>query len=222
MKILAQLGREDIATVTLAECAPNRHIEFVESVQPPTPRDRKWVVIISTLFGCPVGCAMCDAGSHYAGKLSANEMLAQIDHCVDRRYVDRRVPCRQFKIQFARMGEPAFNPAVLDVLETLPPRYDAPGLMPSISTIAPASCEVFFDRLIEIKKRLYAAGRFQMQFSIHSTDAKARDRLMPVKKWSFARMASFGERFIDLGDPWFAACPARPQKCAAGSIRRDL
>jgi 23S rRNA (adenine2503-C2)-methyltransferase len=98
------------------------------------------------------------------------------------------------------MGEPAFNLAVLDALEQLSSRYDAPGLMPSISTIAPHSTDAFFDGLIDVKNRLYPNGRFQFQFSIHTTDIALRDRMIPVRKWSFAEMAAYGERFYREGD----------------------
>ena len=49
------------------------------------------------------------------------------------------------------MGEPTLNPAVLDVLDELPGLYDAPGLMPSISTVAPKGCDDFQERLMQIK-----------------------------------------------------------------------
>ena len=98
------------------------------------------------------------------------------------------------------MGEPAFNLAVLDALETLPSRYNAPGLMPSISTIAPHSTDTFFERLIDLKNQLYANGRFQFQFSIHTTDVELRNRMIPVRKWSFAEMAAYGERYYRAGD----------------------
>ncbi|MBN2146381.1 MAG: hypothetical protein JW726_03290, partial [Anaerolineales bacterium] len=155
---------------------------------------------VSTMFGCPVGCAMCDAGGFYEGKLSKEEIFAQIDFLIRKRYPDGCVPVEKFKIQFARMGEPALNPAVLSVLEEMPRRYEVPGFMPSISTIAPRSAEGFFNRLAEIKEAQYAGGRFQFQFSIHTTDERLRDEIIPVKKWSFAQMAAYGERFYAPGD----------------------
>ncbi len=143
---------------------------------------------------------MCDAGGYFHGKVSQEDLFAQIDHMVLRHFPDRVIPCQQFKIQFARMGEPAFNPAVLDVLEEFPIRYDAPGFMPSISTIAPNSTEAFFERLLEIKNRLYRNGNFQFQYSIHTTDVTQRDEMIPVKKWSFEKMAAYGERFYAAGE----------------------
>lgn len=200
MKIVATAGTEEIAQVYIAEFTGGKRVEFCESVQPPFPRRKKWVLIVSTLFGCPVGCLMCDAGQTYEGRLSAEQILAQIDFLVKGRYPDGVIDVEKFKIQFARMGEPAFNPAVLDVLAALRNRYRAPGLIASLSTIAPARREPFFERLLEIKKRHYAAGAFQFQFSVHSTDDAWRDRLAPVRKWSFSEMAAYGEQFFETGD----------------------
>jgi 23S rRNA (adenine2503-C2)-methyltransferase len=195
MRVKAWTGSEDVAVVYVAEAEGGRHVEFVESVEPPLTRGEKWVLIVSTLFGCPGGCRFCDAGGSYGGKLSAEEILFQTDYMIDRRYADRRVPAAKFKVQMARMGEPSLNGAVLDVLEELPSRYDAPGLMPAISTIAPAGREAFFERLLEISRGLYG-GRFQLQFSLHTTDPEKRDWLVPPKKWDLETIAAYGERFF--------------------------
>jgi 23S rRNA (adenine2503-C2)-methyltransferase len=200
MKVIASTGKEEIAIVYILELGGGKLVECVESLQPPHSRLDKWILLVSTLFGCPVGCAMCDAGGYYQGKPTAGEILAQIEFLVKQRFPDGVVPSRQFKIQFARMGEPALNPAVLDVLEALPGSFQAPGLMPSISTIAPVGREAFFERLLEIKRAHYPDGRFQFQFSLHTTDAQLRDQIIPVRKWSFGQMAEYGERFFEPGD----------------------
>ena len=152
MKILDVYGKEDLAKVYVASMRnDDKHlVEFVESTQPPIPRDKKWVLIVSSLFGCPVNCKMCDAGGKYSGKLETNEILEQIDYPVRRRYQDGKVPVPKFKIQFARMGEPSMNPNVLETLSILPEIYDAPGLLPSLSTVAPKSSKDFFETLIEV------------------------------------------------------------------------
>ena len=199
MKIVASAGNQDIAMVYVVEF-PNGLVECVEAIQPPRPREEKWVLMISTLFGCPIACQMCDAGGHYRGKLTEAEMFAQIQYVINQRYPDGHVPSQQFKIQFARMGEPALNPAVLDLLENLPEQIDAPGLMPSVSTIAPHGTDAFFERLIDIKDQVYPRGRFQFQFSIHTTDSKRRDQLIPVKKWDFEKIAQYGEKYYQIGD----------------------
>lgn len=199
MKVVARAGNPEVAMVYVVDFG-GKLVECVEAVQPPIPREEKWVLMISTLFGCPVACQICDAGGYYQGKVSADEMLQQIEYLISRRYPEGYVPSRQFKIQLARMGEPALNKAVLDLLENLPDQISAPGLMPSLSTIAPHGREEFFERLLEIKDRVYPGGQFQLQFSVHTTDLELRDRLLPVKKWGFSEIAAYGRRFYSPGD----------------------
>ncbi len=161
MKVVASAGKEEVAIVYIGELENGKLVECVESLQPPHSREEKWVLLVSTMFGCPVGCLMCDAGGYYEGKPTAEEIFEQIDFLVRKRFPDGRVPSRQFKIQFARMGEPALNPHLLQVLDELPMRYHAPGLMPSLSTVAPHGTEKFFERLLEIKQDKYTGGHFQ-------------------------------------------------------------
>jgi len=200
MELIGQYSKEDLATLYIASHGDGRIIEFVESVQPPFPRDEKWVLIVSTSFGCPVKCKMCDAGGHFRGFLTADQILSQIDHMVLQRYPAREIPVPKFKIQFARMGEPALNPEVLTVIERLGSVYNAPGLMPCVSTVAPKRCGEFLEELRNLKNSHYRSGRFQLQFSIHTTDSELRNTLIPVRKWDLDDISRFGERFVEPGD----------------------
>ncbi|HEX7318806.1 MAG TPA: radical SAM protein [bacterium] len=198
MRVIAKTGSDDLAVVYLAKKSADKIIEFVEAIQPPSPRDKKWVLIISTMYGCPIQCPYCDAGGSYHGMLSAEDMLFQTDYMVGHRYPDNRIPAEKFKVQFARIGEPALNNAVIDVLEHLPGRYEAPGLMPCVSTIAPAGHNRFFKRLLSVKKSLYD-DRFQLQFSVHTTDIGLRNWMIPAKKWEFRDIADYGNDFYSEG-----------------------
>lgn len=199
MRVLGTSNRGEVATVHIADLGQNRLVEFVESTQPPATRAQKWVLIVSVLYGCPVRCLMCDAGGDFKGRLDKEEMFSQIDYLIRSRYPDGRVPVGKFKIQFARMGEPALNPAVIDVLAEIQDRYDIPGFIPSVSTVAPAGSDRFFDCLLRLKTDRYAGRRFQLQFSIHTTDEKLRDEIIPVKKWDFSRIARYAQRFEENG-----------------------
>ncbi len=199
MDIVAKFGRDDLAVLYIAQKEQN-FLEFVESLQPPIPREKKWVLIISTMYGCPVRCSMCDAGTYYHGKIPYKILLEQIDYMVSKRYPDGKVPSEKFKIQFARMGEPALNPDVLKVMLDLPSIYDAPGLIPCISTIAPIKSREFLNDLIEIKDNHYSNGFFQLQFSIHSTDEETRRKVIPYKIWTLEEIAAYGEHYWKKGD----------------------
>lgn len=200
MNILECRGCENLALLYVAETGGGSLVEFVESTQPPLSRDEKWVLIVSTLRGCPANCLMCDAGGHYAGPLRAKEIFSQIDAMIDARFPERCIPIPKFKIQFARMGEPALNDAVLEVLQELPGRYNAPGLMPCLSTILPRRREKFFERLTELKNEHFPNGRFQLQFSLHTTDGDKRNRLINFPVLNFDEAAKIGEQFFSAGD----------------------
>jgi 23S rRNA (adenine2503-C2)-methyltransferase len=197
VQIVAQHGDGELATLYVGQLSDGSRIEFVESVQPPVPRHEKWVHVISTLKGCPFDCAICDAGGSYAGKLSSAEIVDQVDYLVRTRFPDGVPLTRRLKVQFARMGDPALNAGVLAALEALEGRY--PGLLfPSISTIAPAGSGVL-EELLEMKNRLFGP-RFQMQFSLHTTDEARRRELVPARTWSFTEMGDFGRRFHRPGE----------------------
>jgi 23S rRNA (adenine2503-C2)-methyltransferase len=198
MKVISRTQEHEIASVFIAEDAAGRRIEFVESTQPPMDISKKWVIIVSTLFGCPVDCKFCDAGGDYSGRLTADDIFFQIDYLVKHRFPSGIPETEKFKIQFARMGEPSFNPAVLDVLEKFPGKYPIHNFVGSLSSIAPHGTDAFFERLLKIKKE-YFDQSFQLQFSLHSTDVSQRDRLMPVNKWGFEKMAAYGKRFYSPG-----------------------
>ena len=200
LKPIHHTGDTSLATVHVLQLPDGSRIECVESVQPPVPRSDKWVLIVSTLKGCPVNCPICDAGGSYRGRLTADEIMAQIDHLVRLHFPDGQPTTPKLKIQFARMGDPAFNDAVLDVLQRLPETWPRAGIMASISTVAPAGHEAFFTALADIKNTCYPPGNFQMQFSLHTTDEEQRRRLVPVKTWSFETMARWGAAFYREGD----------------------
>ena len=200
MRIIERIGEGEPATVYVGELDDGSCIEMVESIQPPISRREKWVFVISTLKGCPVGCPICDAGWGYRGKLTRAELLAQIRFLISTRFPDLRGETGRLKIQFARMGEPAFNSAVLELLETLKRDIGFDAVQPSISTVAPCGRDLFFEKLIVTKNRLYRDGWFQMQFSLHTTSPERRRTLIPVRTWSMAQMSAFGERYFEPGD----------------------
>ncbi len=201
MRLVASSGNPDLAMVHVAEDAQGRRLEFVDSIQPPRTRDEKWVVIVSTMFGCPVGCQMCDAGGGYQGRVDAHGMLWQVREAVSQRFGNGDPPrTDMLKVQFARMGEPALNDHVLDALVGLRQAYPDTNVVASVSTVGPTASRGFLGRLRKVKDDHYADGHFQLQFSIHSTDTDVRSRLCPIKTLSFDEMAEIGRSFRTNGD----------------------
>ncbi|MFA5138579.1 MAG: radical SAM protein [Elusimicrobiota bacterium] len=182
---------------------PDKWFEFTDCVDPPHPREKKWVAMISSQFGCAVGCRFCDAGRQgFRGNLTVEELLGQVRYVLSLHPDVDPASVPKLKIHFARMGEPSLNKAVLRALELLGRPGRPPGLMPSLSSVAPR-CPLsrsFFDELIRVKDRFYGGGCFQLQFSIHSTDEEARAAIIPIRKWDLAEIAEYGDRWFKPGD----------------------
>ena len=66
---------------------------------------------------------MCDAGQNYQGCLSKEEIFEQIDFLVKTLPPGKSQSSGRFSLH---EWVNRFNPAVLDVLEELPARYEAP------------------------------------------------------------------------------------------------
>jgi len=197
MRIIGKNGRKDLANVYLAEMRndPGMMVEFVDSCEPAVGcRDKKWVIVISSQFGCPVGCLMCDAGGDFKGNLTMFEIIAQIEHVMlENKELDPQ-KCQKLKVQFARMGEPALNDAVIDALYWLAEKY--PHAMPCIATVAPAGRNKWFESLLNVSRKF---DDFQLQFSINTTDLELGDKLIPFSKMGWPWLAIYGERFFRPG-----------------------
>jgi 23S rRNA (adenine2503-C2)-methyltransferase len=205
-RVLQETGSPEVAEIAvLRALGPGRDerhvVEVVDGLTPPLARREKWIINVSTQFGCPVGCPFCDAADTFHGNLSEDELLAQVAWALARHPGDA-ASCEKLKVHFARMGEPALNDAVpgamarLGELEGVGPDT---GLWACAATVAPRGREAWFERLLEVKEQHFR-GRFQLQFSLQSTDASARERLIPVAHWSLDEIAAYGARFFRDGD----------------------
>jgi len=191
MRIIGENGRKDLARVYLAEMKNGQMVEFVDSCDPSVGgRDKKWVIVVSSQFGCPVGCLTCDAGGDFRGNLNNIEIIAQIKKIFDENPEQDPNNCYKLKIQFARMGEPALNDAVIDVIHWLADNH--PRAMPCIATIAPSNREQWFESFLNASQRF---SDVQLQFSMNTTDLEMRDRLIPFPKMSWPQMAALGQSF---------------------------
>ncbi len=134
---------------------------------------------ISVQSGCPVGCLFCDAGMRvYGGNLTLEELRLQAGSDPG-------------ELHLTRMGEPTFNPAVLDLIA----ETNARRIL--LSTVAP-DCPVsedFLNTLCRTKNQ-----RLTLQFSFPSTEPEGRRALIPVRTWTESKMASFGKRWSETGN----------------------
>lgn len=202
MKVVDIAGRPDLAQVYVIQVRddPSSLVECVGAIDPALPRSQKMVIVVSTQLGCPVRCAMCDAGTDYRGNLTKAEIRGQIAHVLEHWAGPDARRCAKLKVQFARMGEPSLNPAVLEVIEELGQEKLFDGLIPCIATTAPRAGAAWLEELVGVRDRWFGEGRFQLQMSIQSTSEATRDRMIPIRKWTLLEIAAFAQRITGPRD----------------------
>lgn len=151
------------------------------------PLTEKWVITISTQTGCSVGCNFCDVPKVGLGvNATCNDMVQQILKGL--KLHPEILQTKRLNVHFARMGEPSYNP---DVLETakwmhthLNPEYN---VHPVVSTMMPNNnpwLKTFVHTWMRIKNRLYH-GNAGLQLSINSTNKRERDVMFRRKACTF-------------------------------------
>lgn len=154
-------------------------------------RKDRWMIGISTMSGCPVGCKFCATGKKFYRNLKAEEMLEQVDFIVGNNREFDPQKAKEFRVLFTRMGEPSLNKEeVRKAVVMLKEKYPN-------ATIGLSSIGIRNDALEEWMNLSRKYSDIHLQFSIHSTSEAARKRLIPYrKKLSFREIGEFGERWM--------------------------
>ena len=177
-----------------------RHIDQVVH-QDMLPLEEKWVITISTQHGCGIGCPYC-----YVRKVG-NGRNAGFDDLVKQVLTGIKLHSeveftKRLNIHFARMGEPTWNPNVLDAAKWFKTHLDAEyKVHPVVSTIMPRRNEwlkTFIHTWMRIKNRLYQ-GNAGLQLSINSTNEQERKFLFNDQACSLEEIARIMEGCIPAG-----------------------
>lgn len=143
------------------------------------PLNKKWVITISTQYGCSMGCTFCDVPKIGKGiNATYKDLIKQILNGI---YLHPEiVATERLNIHFARMGEPTFNPNVLDCARWIKDHLgDTYNPHPVVSTMMPKNniwLRTFIHTWMRIKNRLYN-GNAGLQLSINSTDEEERCKM---------------------------------------------
>lgn len=144
------------------------------------PLSEKWVITLSTQYGCSMNCKFCDVPK--VGK-GTNATLADLDsQIVNALLLHPEVKeTKRLNIHYARMGEPTFNADVLrnanSLRELVRPYIGESLIHPVISTMMPKNNKMlvsFLKNWATIKNEVYK-GDAGLQFSINSTDDTQRE-----------------------------------------------
>jgi 23S rRNA (adenine2503-C2)-methyltransferase len=163
---------------------------------PIKPMSEKWVITLSTQYGCSMKCAFCDVPNvKFGGNVSKQDMQKQLYSAIsmfpDVKYTDR------LNIHFARMGEPLLNFVntinfALWMLDQKAKIQEDTGLRietlhPVISTMVPNNSEStdYIRDWMKVKNNhLYFNGQAGLQLSINSTDETQRKEMFQDKAMS--------------------------------------
>ena len=159
---------------------------------------KRTVICCSVMSGCPVGCTFCGTGRFFIRNLSKNEIIMQIQRCLETIDCDTR-DIEKFQIMFMSMGEPLLNfrEVKLAIIE-LADLYPNAQLL--ISTSAPSSMLNSLTDLICISKQIPQVG---LQFSVHESTDEARRKLIPTNTCTLRQIAA-------MGDVWAAFTGRKP------------
>lgn len=134
-------------------------------------RTERWMIGVSCMSGCPVGCKFCATGQLKKFRnLTAEEIVEQVDFIVSNNPEYNPLESKEFKINYTRMGEPFLNiKAVREAIDIINQKY--PNAHHYISTIG-----------VEGSDFSWIKDNITLQISLHSLDEEKRNWLIPFKK----------------------------------------
>lgn len=147
------------------------------------PLEEKWVVTLSTQYGCNTGCTFCDVPKVGDGvNATYMDLKGQIEASLALH--PEVLGTKRLNVHYARMGEPSWNPMVLEIsydLHKIARPYIGNSMIhPVFTTMCPNGNGRLFKRLQEwtndIKNGAYR-GDAGLQLSINSTSDYQREEM---------------------------------------------
>lgn len=163
----------------------DRDIERVEH-QEMLPLEEKWVVTISTQYGCSMRCSFCDVPKVGPGRnTTVGDLVGQFLAAFDLH--PEIESSKRINLHYARMGEPTWNKDVLhsayainELLMGMFHEGRGPFILhPVVSTMMPRynrDLEPFLLEWCEMKNG-YFRGEAGLQLSINSTSDREREEM---------------------------------------------
>jgi len=165
------------------------------------PLEEKWVITISTQYGCSMMCNFCDVPKVGPGYNATEKDLIQQVLTGIKLHPEVQIT-KRLNIHFARMGEPTWNPNVLEATKWLKTHIDPEyHIHPVVSTIMPKNniwLKTFIHTWMRMKNRLLQ-GEAGLQLSINSTCPSERTRMFNKNACSLEEIAKIMEGIIPNG-----------------------
>lgn len=178
-----------------------REIKHVEHQQM-LPLTEKWVITISTQYGCSMNCKFCDVPKVGPGiNATYDDLKNQI--ITGLKLHPEIHSTKRLNVHYARMGEPTWNDAVLEftrnMRKELYPYIGKSLIHPVVSTMLPKynkNLVKYLNDWMEIKNYDFR-GDAGLQFSINSTSDAEREEMFSGNSLSLSEISEIG-RNIDF------------------------
>lgn len=166
------------------------------------PLSEKWVITISTQYGCSMGCKFCDVPKVGKGlNATLNDLTNQL---IEGLKLHPEIEAtKRLNLHYARMGEPTFNFNVIKHAKQLHkivrPYIGNSMIHPVVSTMLPKLNKrlmEFLNEWCDIKNYTYR-GDAGLQFSINSTDDEQRNEMFSGNSLPLNDIAEIGRLLPD-------------------------
>ncbi len=168
------------------------------------PLSEKWVITVSTQYGCPMRCTFCDVPNvEWRGNATFEDLKSQLYNAISLfpqvKYTER------LNLHFARMGDPIFNEDVFVFARWLYANKRQVAIdtglrieviHPVLTTSSPRNFKKLEGRILEwceIKNEIYN-GQAGLQLSINSTSEGQRDLMFGGMQIRLADLAKIAEK----------------------------
>jgi 23S rRNA (adenine2503-C2)-methyltransferase len=164
------------------------------------PLTEKWVITISTQYGCSMGCRFCDVPKVGPGRnATLDDLLDQIRAGLSLH--PEIVMSDRLNIHFARMGEPSWNPKVIECVNRIHDGLGEFNPHPVVSTMMPkgnAKLARFIEDWMAVKNVVFR-GNAGLQLSINSTSEAERNEMFSGSALSLHGIADIMAGYAPVG-----------------------
>jgi len=193
------------------------------------PLEEKWVITISSQYGCSMGCTFCDVPKVGQGRnATASDLIGQIEAGIALHPEVKTT--NRLNLHFARMGEPTFNPNVIPAAHWLTQEFvnRGWGFHPVVSTMMPKR-NLYLAQFID-KWRIFkngpCGGNAGLQLSINSTDEAERQSMFNGNAHTLQNIGTIMRGQVPMGRKWtlnfaVAGYEIDPNKLIAAGLDPD-
>lgn len=164
------------------------------------PLEDKWVITISTQYGCPQKCTFCDVPLvGFKGNASYDDLKNQVIKAIELHPEVKST--KRLNVHYARMGEPSWNPNVIefskDLLQIVRNTHLGRVIAhPVFTTMLPKNnknlIKILNEWTIDIMQDKFK-GEAGLQFSINSTSNEQRKDMFNDGSLSLEEISEIGK-----------------------------